>query len=260
MGLTAALSAMGIRARANNSDREPLIPRDGPGTVDRFYGEIGRLQEQARDSTTNWVWSWFSDYRRIPSGKTDAEYQADGRRAMNAAVTKAVGKAPGGPIAIAADTEGQALLLWLASSGTSDRNLKTVLENVALLKEGRAAGQAAGAATSLVPVIGQLPLVDKAGKLVGNQAIKFATKKLSEAIAASDRDALAEHLHAAAVAELSAPEWRDKPPPGIANHDDPRHALYALAVLRVDMAVLKQDAEHDPPEFEGRRYVRLALN
>jgi hypothetical protein len=247
------------RLEAEN-DSESLLPPQGPGALEQFYVQIGRLQDQLSLSGMNWVRSWYSSYQRIPSGKTDEEYQDDGRRAVNKAFTTLLGSLPGGPAAVAADTEGQAILIWKAAQGTPDKKLKSTLECVALLKEGKAGGQAGSAVVSMVPMIGQLPFVVKLGKKIAKKAMKAATKKLSEAIATSDRGQLATDLHAAAVEELTAEEWRALPDPKLIDYGDPRHAVYALVVLRVGLATIKADAKSTPPGLDGRLQILAAIS
>jgi hypothetical protein len=239
-------------------DSERLIPPAGPSRVGRFCRAIGRLMDETKQTVGDWTASWYTDYRHIPSGKSDEEFEADGRLALNGAFKTAIGMVPGGAFSIAADTERQAVLIWAAATHTSEPQLKAALENVALLKEGRAAGQLAGAATKLIPVVGQLPLVDKAGRFAGKKAINYASAKLSEAVATSDRDGLADILYQAAKAELSAEDWKDEPDPNFDAYTDPRHALYALVVLNVDRGPLRHDLQTG--DLSGRSYVRNALN
>lgn len=238
-------------------ESEPLNPSAGPSALDRFCGTIGRLLEQTRETVGNWTPSWHSRYQRVGSGKSDAEFSADGRRALNEAFKTAVGLVPGGALAIAADTERQAILIWLAARETSEPTLKTTLEDVAILKDARAVGQFAGAATKLVPAIGQLPLVDSGGRFAGKKAINFAAAQLGAAAAEADRASVADALYQAAKLELASEDWRDKPAPQLADYKDPRHALYALVVLNVSLDVLRNDLENDG--LDGRRYVTLAL-
>jgi hypothetical protein len=260
MMLTLASLDTIVDTPGDDSASAPLIPQQGPNALEQFYVQIGRLQDQLSLSGMNWLRSWYSSYQRLPSGKTDEEYQDDGQRAVNKAFTTLLGSLPGGPAAVAADTEGQAILIWKAAQGTPDKKLKSVLESVALLKEGKAGGQAGSAVVSIVPVIGQLPFVAKLGKKIAKKAMKAATKKLSETIATSDRGQLATDLHAAAVEELAAQEWRALPDPQLTDYNDPRHALYALVVLRVGLATIKADAQSTPPGLDGRLQILAAIN
>jgi hypothetical protein len=237
---------------------EGLIPPAGPSRVGGFCRAIGRLIDETKQAVGDWKASWYTDYRLIPSGKSEEEYEADGRAALNEAFKTALGLVPGGPVAIAADTERQAVLIWAASTYTSEPQLKSALENIAVLKDGRAVGQFAGAATKLIPVVGQLPLVDKAGRFAGKKAINYVLTKLSEAVATSDRDGLADILYQAAKAELSAEDWKDEPDPKSDAYTDPRHALYALGVLNVNRDLLRHDLQTG--QLDGRYYVRIALN
>lgn len=252
-----SLNALGSDIRQYH-DSERLVPAAGQSRVGRFCGAIGRLLEETKQTVGDWKASWYSDYRHVGSGKSEEEYEADGRLALNGAFKTAVGLVPGGAFAIAADTEKQAVLIWAAAQTTTEPRLKAALENVALLKEGRAAGQGIGAATKFIPVVGQLPFADKVGRFAGKKAIDYASAKLSEVVATSDRAGLADILYEAAKAELSAEDWKDEPDPNSDAYTDPRHALYALVVLNVDRNVLRADLKTG--DLAGRAYVRNALN
>lgn len=242
------------RLFARAEERQRLIPREGPTALQQFYRGLGRFKARANvpDRLKTWIMSKWSGYERLEDEVTEARYEADGRRIFRAAMAVPLQSIPiAGSLANAADTEGQAVLLWRAAQSMPDADdLKDVIETIALLKEAKATGQVVATPISLTEVLAG-PIAAMVGKTLAKMAVKWIVPRLARAILSADRDQLAHALHQRALAESKA----GGDPPGMLDYGDHRHGLYALVVLRVHLELLQDDEEDS-----GYRDVRTAID
>jgi hypothetical protein len=242
------------RLFARAEERQRLIPREGPTALQQFYRGLGRFKAKANvpGRLKTWIMSKWSGYERLEDEVTEARYEADGRKFFRSAIAVPLQSIPiAGPLANAADTEGQAVLLWRTAQAMPDADdLKDVIETIALLKEAKATGQAAATPISLGNVLAG-PLAELVGETLAKKAVKWIVPRLMRSIMSADRDQLAHALHDRALDELK--EGGD--PPGLPDVGDHRRALYALVVLRVHLGVLQENAEDT-----GYRDVRAAID
>jgi hypothetical protein len=242
------------RLTARAEERQRLVPREGPTALQQFYRGLGRFKAKANvpDRLKTWLVSKWSGYERLEDEVTEARYEADGRKIFRAAMAVPLQSIPiAGSLANAADTEGQAVLLWRAAQTMPDADdLKDVIETIALLKEAKATGQAVATPISLAEVVAG-PIAEMVGKMMAKMAVKWIVPRLTRAILSADRDQLAHALHQRALAESKA----EGDPPAMIDFGDHRHALYALVVLRVHLGLLQDDEED-----AGYRDVRAAID
>lgn len=253
------------RLFARPEERQPLIPREGPTSLQSFYRTLGRCKARANvpGRLSTWLKSKWSGYAPIADEPSEERDEAEGRKLFRAAMGSALSAIPvAGPWLNAVDTEGQAAKLWKIAQTMPDSApskdaagaivppLKDVIETIALLKEAKATGQALAAPISLSALLTG-PLAAMVGEKLAKEAVKRIVPLLSQTILSADRDQLAHVLHAAARGVVT----EDGEPPSPQESANQRYALEAFAVLRVDPVVLNQGGE-----YSGYRDVRAAID